>query len=204
MNKYIYEGKTKEEAINKALSELNVTEENIITKVLEEKNGLLKKSVKIEVINVNELIDYTKETLIEIINLMNITANLEVRRRDNNVTITIYSDNNSILIGKNGRTISALQTIIRQIVLSQVKSELQIIIDVENYKEKRITSLERMAKKLAKEVATTKIETKLDPMNSYERRAIHNILSKNKYVYTESEGVEPNRYIVIKPKEEEN
>lgn len=203
MNKYIYEGKTKEEAINKALTELNVSEENIIVDVLEEKNGLLKKSVKIEVTNVNDLIDYAKETLIEIINLMNITANLEVRRRDNNVTITIYSDNNSILIGKNGRTISALQTIIRQVVSTQVKSDIQIIIDVENYKEKRITSLERMAKRIAKEVSNTKVETKLDPMNSYERRAIHNALSKNKYVYTESVGEEPNRCIVIKPKEEE-
>lgn len=203
MNKYIYEGKTKEEAITKALEDLNVTEENIIVDVLEEKNGLLKKSVKIEVTNLNELIDYAKETLIEIINLMNITANLEVRRRDNNVTITIYSDNNSILIGKNGRTISALQTIIRQVISTQVKSNLQIIIDVENYKEKRITSLERMAKRIAKEVSNTKVETKLDPMNSYERRAIHNALSKNKYVYTESVGEEPNRCIVIKPKEDE-
>jgi spoIIIJ-associated protein len=203
MNKYIYEGKTKEDAISKALTELKVTEENLIINVIEEKNGLLKKSVKIEVVNINDLINYAKETIMEIITLMNLTANLEVRRRENNITITIYSNNNSILIGKNGRTISSLQTIIRQIILSQVKSNLQIIIDVENYKEKRIKSLEYLAKKLAKEVAKTKTETKLDPMNSYERRAIHNVLSQNKYVYTESVGTEPNRYIVIKPKEEE-
>jgi len=202
MNKYIFEGKTKEDAINKALTELNVTEENIIVDILEEKNGLLKKSVKIEVTNINDIIAYAKESLIEIISLMNIQANLEVRRRDNNVTITIYSDNNSILIGKNGRTISALQTVIRQIVLSKIKCNLQIIIDVENYKEKRIKNLEYLAKKVAREVAKSKVETKLDPMNSYERRAIHNILSQNKYVYTESIGEEPNRCIVIKPKED--
>lgn len=202
MNKYIFEGKTREDAINKALTELNVTEENIIVDILEEKNGLLKKSVKIEVTNINDIIAYAKESLIEIISLMNIQANLEVRRRDNNVTITIYSDNNSILIGKNGRTISALQTVIRQIVLSKIKCNLQIIIDVENYKEKRIKNLEYLAKKVAREVAKSKVETKLDPMNSYERRAIHNILSQNKYVYTESIGEEPNRCIVIKPKED--
>ena len=202
MNKYIYEGRTLEEATSKALTELNVAEENIIVDILEEKNGILKKSVKIEVTNINDIINYAKETLAEIISMMNIEANLEIRRRENNVTITIFSNNNSILIGKNGRTISALQTIIRQIVLSKVKCNLQIIIDVENYKEKRIKNLEYLAKRIAKEVSNTKVETKLDPMNSYERRAIHNVLSQNKYVYTESVGEEPNRCIVIKPKED--
>ena len=205
MNKYVYEGKTKEEVIEKALSELKITEDNAIITVLEEKNGLLKKNIKIEVVNKNEIVDYIKETLNEIISLMNLEANLEVRRRDNNITVTIFSNNNSILIGKNGKNLSSLQTIIRQIVNSNVKSDLQIILDVENYKEKRIIHLERMAKQIAKEVKYSKVEVKLDPMNSYERRAIHNILSKNKYVYTESVGEEPNRCIVIKPKEiEEN
>ena len=200
MNKYIYEGKTLEEAKNKALTELNLTEENVIINILEEKNGLLKKSVKIELVDINDIITEIKDTINEIVSLMGLTSNLEVRRRENNITITIFSNNNSILIGKNGRTMSAIQTIIRQIIHSQVKSNLQIIIDVENYKEKRIKNLEYLAKKVAKEVAHTKVETKLDPMNSYERRTIHNVLSQNKYVYTESEGVEPNRYVVIKPK----
>lgn len=202
MNKYIYEGKTLEEAKNKALTELNLTEENVIINILEEKNGLLKKSVKIELVDINDIITEIKDTINEIVSLMGLTSNLEVRRRENNITITIFSNNNSILIGKNGRTMSAIQTIIRQIIHSQVKSNLQIIIDVENYKEKRIKNLEYLAKKVAKEVAHTKIETKLDPMNSYERRTIHNVLSQNKYVYTESEGIEPNRYVVIKPKKD--
>ena len=60
--------------------------------------------------------------------------------------------------------------------------------------------LERMAKKIAREVAATNIEVKLDSMNSYERRIIHNVLANHKKVYTESEGEEPNRYVVIKPK----
>jgi len=202
MNKYVYEGKTKEEAIEKALEELKITEEDLIITILEEKNGLLKKNVKIEVVNINDIVDYIKETLNEIISLMNLEANLEVRRRDNNITVTIFSNNNSILIGKNGKNLSSLQTIIRQIINSNVKTDLQIILDVENYKEKRITHLERTAKQIAKEVKYSKQEVKLEPMNSYERRAIHSILSKNKYVYTESVGEEPNRCIVIKPKED--
>lgn len=201
MKTHIYEGKTKEEAINKALDELNVAEKNLIVNVLEEKNTLLKKNVKIEVIDYNDVIDFIKENIIEITKLMGLTVNLEVRRRDDNITIKIFSDHNALLIGKNGSTIEALQTIIRQITHTATKEYIGVILDVENYKDKRIKNIEYLAKKVAKEVRDTKVETKLDSMNSYERRIIHSILSDNKYVYTESVGTEPNRCVVIKPKE---
>ena len=201
MKKYIYEGKTKEEAIEKALNELGVSEKNLIVNVLEEKNTLLKKNVKIEVINYNDIVDFIKENIIEITKLMGMTANLEVRRRDDNITIKIFSDHNAVLIGKNGSTIEALQTIIRQIVHNETKEFIGVILDVENYKEKKVKNLEYLAKKVAREVRDTKVETKLDSMNSYERRIIHSTLSDNKYVYTESVGEEPNRCVVVKPKE---
>ena len=105
------------------------------------------------------------------------------------------------LIGKNGYTISALQTIVRQIVFNEINQNISIILDVENYKEKKIKNIEYLAKKTAREVAKTKVEAKLDSMNSYERRIVHSILSEDKYVYTESIGEEPNRCVVIKPKE---
>ncbi len=201
MKKYEYVGKTKEDAINKALEEIKVDEKNLIINVLEEKNTLLKKNVKIEVINYNDLVDFIKESIIEITKMMGMTVNLEVRRRDDNITIKIFSDHNAVLIGKNGRAIEALQTIIRQIVHNETKEFIGVILDVENYKEKRVKNLEYLAKKIAKEVKETKVETKLDSMNSYERRIIHSILSDNKYVYTESIGEEPNRCVVVKPKE---
>ena len=201
MKKYEYEGKTKEEAIEKAINELNVVEKNLIVNVISEKNTLLKKNVKIEVINYNDLIDYIKENIIEITSLMGLNVNLEVRRRDDNITIKIFSDHNAVLIGKNGSTIEALQTIIRQIVHNETQEFIGVILDVENYKDKRIKNLEYLAKKVAREVKETKVETKLDSMNSYERRIIHSTLSENKYVYTESVGEEPNRCVVIKQKE---
>ena len=201
MKTHIYEGKTKEEAIEKALNELNVAKQNLIVNVLEEKNSLLKKIVKIEVIDYNDVIDFIKENIIEITKLMGLTVNLEVRRRDDNITIKIFSDHNAVLIGKNGSTIEALQTIIRQIIHTATKEYIGVILDVENYKDKRIKNLEYLAKKVAREVRDTKVETKLDSMNSYERRIIHSTLSDNKYVYTESVGEEPNRCVVIKPKE---
>ena len=75
-----------------------------------------------------------------------------------------------------------------------------LILDVENYKENQEKRIERLAKKLAREVVRTKVEIKLDNMNSYERRLVHNILSKDKKVYTISEGEEPNRHVIIKLK----
>lgn len=201
MKKNIYEAKTYEDAKSKALDELKLTEENLIINVIEEKNSLLKKSVKIEVINYNDIIDYLKETINEITKLMGLNVNLEIRRREENITIKIFSDHNAVLIGKNGYTIQALQTIVRQIIYNQLKQNISIILDVENYKEKKLKNIEYLAKQVAKEVAKTKVEAKLDSMNSYERRIVHSILSDNKYVYTESVGEEPNRCVVIKPKE---
>lgn len=202
MKKNIYEAKTKEDAINKALEDLNTTEENLIIKVLEEKQGLLKKIFKIEVTTSNDIVNYLKESVNKILNLMNIEANLEVRKKENNIDIKIFSNNNSILIGKDGKNLESLQNILRQILISNVDSDYRINLDVENYREKKISNLERTAKRIAREVKITKVEAKLDPMNSYERRIVHNALTNNKYVYTESTGTEPNRYVVIKPKED--
>lgn len=201
MQKHIYEGKSFEDAKTKALSELKVAEENLIINILEEKNTLLKKSVKIEVINYNDIIDYIKEVINEITKLMGLEVNLEVRRREENITIKIFSDHNAVLIGKNGYTIQALQTIVRQIIFNEINTNISIILDVENYKEKKMKNIEYLAKKTAREVAKTKVEAKLDSMNSYERRIVHSILSDDKYVFTESIGEEPNRCVVIKPKE---
>ena len=133
---------------------------------------------------------------------MGLSVNLEVRRREENITIKIFSDHNAVLIGRNGKVLEALQTIVRQIIQKETKEFISVILDVENYKDKRIKNLEYLAKKVAKEVANTKVETKLDSMNSYERRIIHSVLTDNKYVYTESVGEEPNRCVVIKPKDE--
>ena len=202
MKKYIYEAKNYEEAQSKALAELNLDEQNVIINTLEEKQGLLKKSIKIEVISINDILSDLKDKISTILNLMNIDANLEIKRKEENITINIFSNHNSILIGKEGKTLDSLQNIMRQILLKETSSDLKLIIDVENYKEHRITNIERTARKVAREVAKTKVEASLEPMNSYERRIVHNTLSKNKYVYTKSIGEEPNRYVMIKLKEE--
>ena len=202
MKKYYYEGKTREQAIELALEDLKISEEDLIINKEEEKSGLLKKNVTIEVLNINEIIAFIKETINEIIKKMSAEGNLEVRRRDENISITIFSDNNAILIGKNGKNITAMQLLIRQMVNSKLSKPLSIIIDVGNYKEKRAKSIEYLAKRLAREAYKTNTEITMDSMNSYERRIVHSVLADDKYVYTESIGEEPNRKVVIKLKEE--
>lgn len=202
MNSHIYEAKTKEAALEMALQELNVDKEDLIINKVDEKNSLLKKSVQIEVYNINEIVSFIKDTISEITKRMNVEANLEVRKRDKSISITIFSDNNSILIGKQGKNVTALQLLIRQMVNSKLNEPISITLDVGNYKEKRIKSIEALAKRLARETYKTKTEITMDSMNSYERRIVHSVLSDDKYVYTESTGEEPNRKVVIKLKGE--
>ena len=84
----------------------------------------------------------------------------------------------------------------------ELNTYYKFIIDVSDYKRKRVIRLEKLAKYTAKDVAKSKMPVNLEPMNSYERRIIHNALNNSKDVITESEGEEPNRYVVIKPKED--
>ena len=199
MKKYTYQAKTFEEAKNMALAELMEQQENLYINEIESSTKLFNKKSVIEVIKKEDVLEYIKELLKNITKLMGLSVNMEVKKRDYNVTISLYSDNNAILIGKDARTLNALTTIIKQAVFNQIGTYYNFVLDVSEYKEKQQFFIERAAKKTAKEVARTKIEAKLEPMNSYERRIVHNILTNFRGVYTESEGVEPHRYVVIKP-----
>ena len=204
MEKHVFQAKTKEEAVNNAKEALQEVEENLIIKeISEEKGGLFKsKKVEIEVIEKREVIKYIKEYLQKLLKDLGFTANIEIKNKEEIPTYIIYSDNDALLIGKNGKNLSALSTVLNQHLNKELGRNYKFILDINSYKEKRDKNLERLAKKVAREVATTKVEAKLDSMNSYERRIIHNALGNSKKVYTESEGEEPNRYVVIKPKED--
>ena len=202
MQKYNFEGKTKEEALDKAKEELDLKENNYFIKEKKKKKGLFKgKSVEIEIVKEEDIIDFIKEYLIKLTKDMGLDVKIESKSAKDNRIITLYSDNNNILIGKNGRTLQALTTIIRQVIKKECGINYRFLLDVGEYKVKQQRNIERLAKQTAREVAKTKVEAKLDPMNSYERRLIHAILNDHDKVYTESEGEEPNRYVVIKPRD---
>ncbi len=205
MEKRRYTGKTKEEAIQAAKIDIEETEENLIIKeVSETKGGLFKsKKVEIEVIERREVVKYIKDYLQKLLKSLGFEANIEIKNKEEVPTYTIYSDNDALLIGKNGKNLKALSIVTSQHLNTELGKTFKFIIDINSYKEKHDKQLEALGRRVAREVAKTGIEVKLDSMNSYERRVIHNALTNNKKVYTESEGEEPNRYIVIKPKKEE-
>jgi len=197
-----FEGKELDSVIESALEELKIKEKEAIITTEEISKGSLikKKTVKIKVYLYNDILNYIKEYLSKITDLMGLSVTFETKLREEQIYIKMYSDNNSILIGKDGKTLSALLTIVKQMLNTNYNINPKIILDVENYKENQEKRIERLAKKLAREVVKTKIEIKMDNMNSYERRIVHNILSNDKKVCTISEGEEPNRHVVIKLK----
>ena len=203
MKIYTYEGKNLEELTLQALKELNVKEEEMLTEVKEETVGLLrKKKYTLNVVLKSDVLEYSKKLLKDIVEGMGIKdVIIESQRKENFIKLTLHSSDNSILIGRNGRTLSSLQNIIRSSVSNQIGIFVNIILDVENYKIKQEHNIERLAKKLAKEVLRTKEPIAMDSMNSYERRLVHNALSNFKGITSDSEGEEPNRRIVIKPVE---
>lgn len=199
----VYEAKTLEEAKAKALEDLKVEENEILYKTEEKKGKLFKGNTYLyKAIKISDVASFLKEKLSELLENMGIDAKYESSIRDEQISIKIYSDKNNILIGRNGQTLMAIQTVLRQVVHNEIDLYPYILLDVENYKEKKISNLERTAKRIAKEVIKTKIEVKLDDMNSYERRIIHNALSEFKNISTTSEGEEPHRHIVISYKED--
>lgn len=199
----VFEGKDEQEILTNALEELNVVEEDTLHYVTKEKVGLLKKEiVKLHIAKLEDVAIFIKDYLNDIITDMGLEVSFETKIREKQITVKMYSNNNKILIGKNGQTLQALTTIVKQKVHNEIGQYPYILLDVEDYKEKQTKYLERLAKNVARDVAKTKVEVELENMNSYERRIIHNILSDNEKVYTISTGEEPNRHVIIKPKED--
>lgn len=196
-----YEGKNIEETLNKALNELNASTDEVYYNTKEiEAGGLFKsKKYEVNVILKEDLLEYIKSYLKEITSLMGINVELETQKRENYIKVNMVSDSSSILIGKNGRTMLSLQDLLRQSIQTQANVRVNVILDANDYKEKQQRNIERLAVKLAKDVVKTGIEVKMDKMNSFERRLVHNKLTEFKGVTTISEGEEPNRCVVIKP-----
>ena len=135
----------------------------------------------------------------------NILGFVERKMRDNVVEYCITTENaNGLLIGKNSKTLSALQyitsLIVNQYFDPETENGLIVKVDIGDYRRRRDENLEKMATRIAKEVAKTKVPVKLNYMNAYERKVIHNKLSTWRDVTTHSEGVEPQRYLIIEPK----
>lgn len=199
MEKYKFQAKTKDGLLEKALNELNVKEDEVITNSYEEKGGLFSgKKYTLEVVKLSDVASLGKEILNELLQGLGIKSNVETKVRDSQIKYEIFSQSNSLLIGKKGHILDSIQVYLRQAVYNAVDLYVNVSVDVERYKEKQNYFLEKKVKKIARDVTLSKVDVKLDPMNAYDRKVVHSALQGFKFIKTESEGEEPNRCVVIK------
>ena len=197
------ESKNKEEALNKCLEELNVNSSEVYFYIEESASGLFgKKKYTAYVVTKYDVKEFVRNFLNNLASNMNTSFNIEVNEKDGVISVIIVTDDSAILIGKEGKTLNSIQTILRQSLRKYGNFDIKVNLDISGYKLKREKNIEREVRKLAKDVLKTKIEAKLDPMNSYERRIVHNLISSYDGLTTQSEGEAPNRYVVIKIKED--
>ncbi len=198
-----FEARTLQEAEKIAVEQLKIQVDKIKLTVIREKKGLLGigSSTTYEATpNVNLALE-GKIYLENILNTLEVESRMEVRTLSDGEEIHYHveSEENAILIGREGRTLVSLQFMLRNYLNTFVDGHLIVSLDIGNYHENHKKQLEILATKTAKEVAQTRIPVKLDPMNAYDRRIIHTKLSEWRDVTTESEGEGENRALVIKP-----
>jgi len=203
MKEYVYEGKDQEVVLKKVLEDLNVTENDFVYTKEEVKGKLFKSgTTKYHVYLNTDILEFIKEYLNILLTEMGLEVKFESNIRDKQINIKMYSNNNPILIGKNGQTLTALTAVCKAAVFARIGVYPYLNLDASDYKDKQVSHLERLAKNIAREVRNTGREVVMDNMNSYERRIVHNVLTDFKGVTTISEGEEPNRHIIVKPKKD--
>jgi spoIIIJ-associated protein len=200
MRRLEFEAASLDAAMRVAIEEFQVSSKYIQINILEERQ----ESFRVEALMTDNLKEVITMYLNDVLVHFNIPFTVKVEENDRGLIFNIETNNNPILIGRDGKTLSAIQFMCKQVsyVFSDVPQN--ITIDVGGYKERRILQLEILATKTAKEVAKSKIEAKLKPMNSYERRIVHAKLTEWRDVETVSMGEEPNRYLVIRPAKKES
>lgn len=198
--------KSQEEAVKKALLDINVSEEDIEVVELEAPSkGFLgfigSKEGLYEITVIERETDVAKSFIETLLKNAKVNADVEVKQEDNLIKVNIKGDEAACLIGRRGDTLDSIQ-FLTGLALNKINkdSHTRVLVDIENYREKREESLIRYANKMAREVAKTKKTKKLDYMNPYERRIIHSALQNDRYVITYSEGTDPYRRLVIEYK----
>ena len=224
MNYIEFTGKTVADAVEKGLKELGITEAQADIRVLEEGKkklfGSVKAKVEIAVLTTEEeKTEELEEKAVELpvlsgketdgertvvfleglFKLLNITACTELVAEGEKVEINVTATNTTSIIGKHGAMLDAIQTLAGAVANTGREDYKRVVVDCENYRENREATLTKLAGNLADKANRLGKKIKLEPMNPYERRIIHSALSEREDVKTESEGKEPNRYIVIVP-----
>lgn len=201
MNSVVKSAKNVEAAIQLALDELDLLREQADIQVLEEgSNGFFGIGAKDAVVKVSAKFSAdtkAKEFLENVFSAMGMSVDIDITISDKCMTINLSGENMGLIIGKRGDTLDALEHLVSLCVNKGDSEYVKVILDTENYREKRHQTLVKLAESLAASVVRNKRKIVLEPMSSNERRIIHATLQNNKYVDTYSIGDEPNRKVVV-------
>lgn len=192
-----YEGKTVEDALNLACQDLGVMVEDLTYEVIEEKKSLFSKKVIIECYTNDMILDYMEDYIRRTLTNMEFEVETVAYIQDDRFFCNINTNNNSILIGKNGVILRAFNLIVRNAVNHEFKKRIPLSIDINGYKESRYRRVASMSKRFGKQVQRTKAPMKVDPMPADERKVMHQTISQMSHLKTESKGEGKNRYITI-------
>lgn len=194
--------KTVEEALKLALIELNASEEEVIVEVLDEpKKALLGliggKEAKVKITLKEDCDRRAMAFLEDVFEKMNIVGKIHTKVTGKDLYVSIDGPDMAVLIGRRGQTLDSLQYLVSLVVNKDRDDYVRVVLDTENYREKRKETLEKLANRLAYKARKMRKEIILEPMNPYERRIIHSALQGNPHVSTRSEGEEPFRKVII-------
>jgi len=202
MDKITKSGKTVDDALYEALKELHASRDEVEVTIIDEgaKGFLGMFGAKDAVIQVVKKFNPEKIAvtfLKEMFQAMKMNVSIETSLKEKQLAIELSGDEMGVLIGKRGQTLDSIQYLVSLVVNKGNSPYISILLDTENYRQRRKETLESLAYNLAKKVKQTKRNVVLEPMNPYERRIIHSSLQNDRYVTTYSEGEEPYRNVVI-------
>jgi len=205
MNRIHITAPTCEEAIERALERLRIPREALEYRIdrSEEEylldNARVNETTIIAWIKPSYVAEQARELLQKLVHLMGFAAEVRAQASEDRVMIKMASPSSGVLIGRNGATLDAIQYLVTRMVAHGGRVLPPIIVDIENYKERKISRLERMARRTAQKVAAEKREIALQPMSASERKIIHTALKDFEGVKTFSRGAEGERCVVIAP-----
>lgn len=185
-----YTGKNLDEVLNQAAEEKEVSVSELTYKVIEESSGFLGIGSKVTITAYcsNDIVEFMKNYLQNYFDGIQMNVEIQVEMDGEYFHINLNAENNAILIGKNGQTLQAINTVLKSAVSSEFKRRIGVLIDINGYKEEKYQKVCSLAQRVAKTVQRTKTTAVLDPMPADERKAIHNCLSNMKNISTVSEG----------------
>ncbi len=197
-------GNSVEEAVASALAQLETTRDRAEIAIVDEgKKGLFgifgTRPAIVKVSKKIDAIEEAKNFLNDVANKMGSPVDIEVIKEGKQVQFILSGEKIALLIGKRGQTLNSLQYLTQLVINRYADQYVNVLLDAEDYRKRRNDTLMQLAERLAFKAVRTGQRVSLEPMPSYERKVIHTALMENKRVKTYSDGIEPNRYIVITP-----